>query len=167
MKKLTNWYLNQALSSKVLLVLMASTIVVFLLFEFAIEPWKKSLGNLRSQVNEKAVTVSWMESQYQKNRILITNASRKQTDVKVESKISLITRIEQSAKKQKIYSSIERITPDKAGRVKVWINKGDFKKWIGWIESLKKQNINVESARINQSDKKGPVAINVTFHVSH
>lgn len=164
MKELQNWYLGQSLSSKILLALMVLMMLVFMLFEFAIDPWKANLKTLRSQVNDKASTVVWMEEQYKKNKVLILNFTKKQTNRSSNvNNGSLITRIEQSAKKQKIYSSIERITPDKVGRVKVWINNGDFRKWVGWVETLKAQNINVVNARINQTTKQGPVSINVTF----
>jgi len=166
-KEIFNWYSTQSFSSRILLALMVFMIVVFFLFQFVIDPWKQGLTNLKSQVHSKASTVRWMENEFRKNQNLILTASKKSNKSNSnQSKASLIARIEQSAKKQNIYASIERITPDKAGRVKVWIKDGDFRKWINWVHSLKKQSINVYNARVNQSDKKEPVTINVTFELS-
>ena len=162
MQNAKNWFFSQPFSSQILLTIAAAMLVIFLLVEYAFDPWKQHLSNLRQSVNNDIETVAWMINQARQHQSKISqakNKSNKQTD----NTSSLITRIEQSAKQQKIYSNVERISPDKQGRVKVWINNGNFQQWIRWVEILKSQNIDVVDARVNQSATNAPISINVTF----
>ena len=113
-------------------------------------------------MEDNIATVAWMTNQVQQNKSQITQANSK-SNLPAKNTTSLITRVEQSAKKQKIYSNVERISPDKLGRVKVWINNGNFQQWLKWIDQLKRDNIDVIDARVSQSAAQAPVSINVTF----
>lgn len=162
MQNAKNWFFSQPFSSQILLTIAAAMLVIFLLVEYAFDPWKQHLGNLRQSVNNDIETVAWMVNQARQHQSKISQAKNK-PNKQTDNTSSLITRIEQSAKQQKIYSSVERISPDKQGRVKVWINNGNFQQWIRWVEILKNQNIDVVDARVNQSATNAPISINVTF----
>ena len=162
MQNLKNWFVAQTLSSKVLVSAAGVMIIIFLMVEFAFVPWKAKLNNLRLSVEDNIATVAWMTNQVQQNKSQITQANSK-SNLPAKNTTSLITRVEQSAKKQKIYSNVERISPDKLGRVKVWINNGNFQQWLKWIDQLKRDNIDVIDARVSQSAAQAPVSINVTF----
>jgi type II secretory pathway component PulM len=111
-----------------------------------------------------------MERQINQNQSLIKasqltekGSSKSKTS---NAKGSLITQIERSAKQVQIYSSIERISPDKTGRVKVWLNNGNFSLLLTWIESLKKNGIDIVDVRANQLELNSSVSITVTFQLS-
>ncbi|MGH1428465.1 MAG: type II secretion system protein GspM [Arenicella sp.] len=161
MNDVKNWYFNQTLSGQVLLAVMVLLIVLLSLFELVIEPWQQRITQSRLQVADKVETVQWMEEQVRINRSLIKSKPAK-TNVQL-SNGSLITKIEQSAKKAKIYSSIERISPDRVGRVKVWINNGDFSVWLRWVEAMKKQGIDLVEARVSQLERNDAVNITASF----
>jgi len=112
MQNAKNWFFSQPFSSQILLTIAAAMLVIFLLVEYTFDPWKLHLSNLRQSVNNDIETVAWMLSQSRQHQSKISqakNKSNKQTD----NTSSLITKIEQSAKQQKIYSNVERISPDK------------------------------------------------------
>ena len=162
MKNFKNWFFSQSFSSQILLSAAGIMTIIFLLVTYAFDPWKQHLNTFRQSVNDQIATVAWMTSQVQQNKLQISQSKSKPSK-QTGNASSLITRIEQSAKRQKIYSSVERISPDKLGRVKVWINNGNFQQWLKWVEHLKTQDIDVIDARVNQVVANAPVSINVTF----
>jgi len=161
MSDLKKWYLAQPASSQILVGLAAFLLFAFILYEYLIDPWKNNLHNLRESVEADTQTAAWMESEYQKYERVITQ-SRQKTPTQ-QQQGSLITRVEQSARNQNIDSSIERISPDKVGRVKVWMNNANFSTWLIWVEQLKLEGIDVYDARITQANREAQVVINVTF----
>lgn len=167
MNDLKKWFFSQTKSTRTLILAALALIVVLSIFEFIVNPWKQNLNSMRVQVEDKVDIVAWLEQKVKSNKALIQTV-KKQGDKATASSnnSSLITKIEQSAKNMKIYSSIERISPDKVGRVKVWINKGDFALLLKWIESLKPQSIDVFDARVSKIEDDSPVAIIVTFKSS-
>ena len=170
MSDLKKWFMAQTDSSKVLVV-VASILLIFLMgLEWVFDPWKQKLNTLRLQLDDKVTTIAWMERQINQNQSLIKasqltekGSSKSKTS---NAKGSLITQIERSAKQVQIYSSIERISPDKTGRVKVWLNNGNFSLLLTWIESLKKNGIDIVDVRANQLELNSSVSITVTFQLS-
>ena len=162
MNELKHWFLKQSTSSKLLVSIAVFLTIALMVLEWVIEPWLQKVDSARLQVEDKIEIVAWMEKQANQNRNLIRSLQSK-SNTKNVNKGSLITQIEQSAKRLKVYSQVERISPDKAGRVKVWINNGDFALLLKWIESLKGQSIDVVDLRVNQLEANNPVAMTVVF----
>ncbi len=165
MQNLKQWFFSQPLTSQMLYAGVVVMMVIFLFFEFAFDPWKAHINNLNQRVDNSISTVAWMESQLKENQSIIARSANA-TPGKSQAEGSLITRIEQSAKKQKMYDRIARITPAKTGRVKVWLNNGNFQQWLVWVEVLKREGVDVVNARVNQSSPKSPIAITTTFSAS-
>ena len=164
MSDLKKWYFSQTTLGQFLLAAMALLILILLVFELLIDPWQQRITQSRLQVADKVETVKWMENQVRINQSLIRSKPTKKNNQ--SSNGSLITKIEQSAKRVKIYSSIERISPDRVGRVKVWINNGDFSVWLKWVETLKKQGIDIIEARVSQLQRNDAVNITASFQTS-
>lgn len=169
MSDFKRWFFSQSMSSQLLLSVTAVLIIVLMMLEFIFDPWQQRINLSRSQVEDKVETIQWMQAQAKNNKSVIAAASSKSSNdaVSSSSKSSLITRIEQTSKRIKIYSSIERISPDKAGRVKVWINNADFNLWLKWVETIKSQGINMVETRISQLEENDAVNITASFQSSN
>lgn len=167
MSEIKNWYMGQPRNSKFLLAVAFILIVISLFLKVIVEPWNQKLESLKSEVEDKTEVVAWMDQQIKKNKPLIqyalSNKDAKPVNGQSNSRGSLMAQIEQSAKKMRIYSSIQRISPDKVGGVKVWIDKGDFPLYLKWIETLKKKGVNVTEVRATQSKASSKLSVTATF----
>lgn len=162
MKPIHKWYLEQTDKGRVLVAIATVMLLYFIFIELIYGTWKREFSNLEYEVQEKVETVAFMQAEIQKNRSLLESA-KNQSNASKRNGRSFISVIEDSAKKYKIYSSIERISPDKSGRVKVWINNANFEFWLKWVEKLKSSGIDVHSARINQLAPNDKVTLTATF----
>ena len=164
MSQVYKWYMEQTITGRVLLAVAALMLVYFILTKLIYAPWKNQLANLQDEVETKAIDVAWMETQLKKHRSVLQSAiQKKDNNSRSTGGRSFISIIERSAKQNKIYSSIERISPDKADRVQVWINNANFEQWLKWIEKLKGQGVDVYNVRINQLSPNEKVTMVATF----
>ena len=166
MSDVKKWLSSQSMSSQFLIGMAVALIVILLWLEFVFDPWQRKINLSRSQVEDKVETIQWMQAQAKKNKRVITAAGSKPSNG-AKPRSSLITRIEQTSKRIKIYSSIERISPDKSGRVKVWINNADFNLWLKWVETIKPQGIDMVEARVSQLEENDAVNITASFQSSN
>lgn len=167
MSEIKNWYRAQPRNSRLLIALALALLVIVLLLECVIVPWNQKLNSLRVEVEDKTEVVAWMNKQINKNKSLIqyslANKGASSVSRGSSSRGSLMAQIEQSSKQIRIYSSIQRISPDKVGGVKVWIDKGNFPLFLKWVESLKQKGVEVTDVRASQLKQNGKVSITATF----
>jgi len=162
MKSLLKWYLEQTKQGKILIAIAIFMLVYFLVVKVVYSPWKEHLSSIHNEVVEKLETVSFMTQQVQKNKRLIQQGLNKEAPTGA-SHISLITLIERSAKQKGLYSSIQRISPDSKGRVKVWSNNINFQVWLTWVERLESLGIDIHSVRFNQMNTDEKVSMVATY----
>lgn len=161
--QVSKWYFEQTISSRILVAIAAAMVVLFVLIKLIYTPWKNHLNDLEFEVKQKSETVAIMESQLKKYAAIIKanqSPDKNQSSVKGGS---FISQIERSAKEHKLYSSIERISPDKVGRVKIWMNQANFDAWLKWLEKIKYQGIDVYDVRITQLNPQDKVNLRATF----
>lgn len=158
MNALAGRFKNLSQRERSVLLLGGIASVFILLYSLVWEPWQDELNRLRTQVPVKRETLAWMQQQTRDIGPLIKKANQEQQS----SSAPLLTVIEKSARDSKINPYIRRMAPGEGEQVKIWLTEADFDKWLLWLESLRKQGIEVESATVNRA-KTNKVTIRMTL----
>ena len=158
MTQLGNRFRNLSQRERAVLLFGGIASIFILLYSLVWEPWQDELARLRTQVPVKRETLAWMEQQTRNLGPLIKKAN----EGKQPNKAPLLTLIEQSARQSKMNPYIRRMAPGEGEQVKIWMTEADFDKWLIWLEVLRKQGVEVESATVNRA-KDNKVTIRMTL----
>ena len=159
MNQMARRFKNLSQRERAVLVLGGIASLFIVLYSMVWEPWQDELNRLRVQVPLKQETLAWMQQQTRDLGPLIKKAGQRTQS----SNTPLLTVIEQSARQSKINPYIRRMAPGEGDQVKIWLTEADFDKWLFWLESLRKQGIEVESATVN----RGPRTDTTVLHDLH
>ncbi|MFC1681500.1 type II secretion system protein GspM [Pseudomonadota bacterium] len=158
MTQLGNRFKNLSQRERVVLLFGGIASIFILLYSLVWEPWQDELTRLRTQVPVKRETLAWMEQQTRNLGPLIKKANAGNQS----NQAPLLTLIEQSARQSKMNPYIRRMAPGEGEQVKIWMTEADFDKWLIWLEVLRKQGVEVESATVNRA-KDNKVTIRMTL----
>ena len=136
------------LSGRERLVLLGGGAAALLLLGYALvwQPWQDELNRLRLQVPAKEADLRWMKEQADRVRPLLRrNGTRRANET------PLLTVVEQSARSADLREVIRRMGPGETEhQVRVWLTEADFNRWLGWLEALRDQGVEVVAATVNR-----------------
>jgi general secretion pathway protein M len=158
MTQLVRKFRNLSQRERAILVFGGIASAFILIYSLVWEPWQDELARLRTQVPVNQETLDWMQKQTRDIGPLIQKANQQ----KQSSNAPLLTVIEKSARQSKINPYIRRMAPGEGEQVKIWMTEADFDKWLIWLEALRKQGVEVESATVNRA-KDDKVTIRMTL----
>jgi len=158
MTQLVSKFRNLSQRERAILVFGGIASAFILIYSLVWEPWQDELARLRTQVPVKQETLDWMQKQTRDIGPLIEKANQQ----KQSGNAPLLTVIEKSARQSKINPYIRRMAPGEGEQVKIWMTEADFDKWLIWLEALRKQGVEVESATVNRA-KDNKVTIRMTL----
>ncbi len=147
-----------AAREKTLVITGLITILATVLYIAVLEPRYQRLNTLRLQVPARHQDLMWMQQQVSQFKSLLVNGRTSGN----RQKLPLLTIIERTATQSGLRTSINRMQPSERGQVRVWFDDVYFDPWLRWLETLRKQKIEVFAASITRAgDQK--VNIRVTL----
>lgn len=158
MKGLQQTWYGISPRERLMVALGALGMVAILGYALVWQPWQEALTRLRGQVPAKQETLAWMQAQSQTLQPLLARAKQRSP----ADAAPLLTVVERSAKQANVHDTIRRMSPGEENQVKVWLTDADFDKWLQWLETLRRQRVEVVSANINRS-APNKVTIRVTL----
>lgn len=119
-------------------VLIIGAICLLILFGYAVvwEPHQKAMNGLRAQIDAKQQDLAWMQQAANSiNQLRAGSGGRKGN-----SKASLLTIVDSSAKQNQLGPAVKRVQPDGQQRVQVWLEKASFDDLMRWVDRLNRQH---------------------------
>lgn len=147
------------------LILMFGGIIVsmILLYALLFQPWYKALNSMESALPDLRTDLIWMRQQSS----ALKNGSVKSGAPKLQGQAqSLLSVVEQTAKRAKVSKSIQQMTPAQDNsEVRVVLDRVNFNQWLRWIDDLyKRYGVDVKQVSAERDDDEPNVAeVRVTF----
>ena len=149
----------QSLGRRERLIVIVGAALTLIILGYALvwEPWHRRLGQLRVQVPSKQETLAWMTREAAR----IEPLARRRAQTRGEA-LPILTVIEQSATRAELRDAIRRMQPAEDDQVRVWLSDAHFDPWLQWVETLKREGIEVVEATVNRAPQN-TVNIRATF----
>ncbi len=140
--------------------LIALTLMIFYLAVW--QPISRHYTQLEQRVTQQRETLRWMEQM--QPRILALRGASPPT---VASGQSLLTVIDQTAKRNQLGSVVKRIEPAGQSTARVWVEQAQFDSLVLWFDMLQKNyGIRVHNITMEREAIPGSVSARITFEGS-
>ena len=153
----------QQLESREQFILMGGGVIVVLILLYALiwQPWHKSIESMQKSIQTMRSDLVWVR-QYAP---IIKSGGQGVNKNTKGSDQSLLSVIESTAKRGKVHTAIQQMTPSSENKVRVVLEDANFNHWVKWIEVLSAQyGVAVEQASADRNDDKpNVVEVRVTF----
>ena len=145
-----------------LMVGVAGLVILFGVLYFAmVEPFFGRLGRYRQEVPEKRDLLVWMQDKDQEIRALRATGAGASG---AKSGGSVMVVIDQTAQKQGLSKSLNRIEPEGENGAKVWLEDLAYDDLMLWLQLLEtKQGIRVTAFSAEPDDGSGYVKARITL----
>ncbi|MBL1259106.1 MAG: type II secretion system protein M [Thiotrichaceae bacterium] len=108
---------------------------------------------MREVVSEQRVASQWMESAAQEALMLRKGGNQKRV---ANNGASLLSLVDQTAKRSGLGGAITRIEPDGSDKVRIRLERVNFDKMMRWLEALQtKHVVSIDSITIDQHQDNG------------
>jgi general secretion pathway protein M len=147
------------------LVLAIGGIVVSLILMYAllVQPWHKALNHMEAALPGLRTNLIWMRQQSQ----AMKTGSIKQSAPKLQGQgQSLLSVVEQTAKRAKVSKAIQQMTPaQNSTEVRVVLDGVNFNQWLRWVDELyKRYGVDIKQVTAERDEDEPNIAeIRVTF----
>jgi len=116
---------------------------------------------MRDVVSEQHEVSQWMESSAQE-ALMLRKAGGK-TPV-ANSGASLLSLVDQTAKRNGLGSAMTRVEPDGSDKVRIRLERVNFDKMMSWLESLQtKHAVSIDSITIDQHQDSGMANVRLSL----
>ena len=154
-----------ALQARERLVLGVGAILVgaIIFYALILGPWHLALNNMTTALPKMRENLVWMRTQAEALENGDINRDASQFNGGDQSLLSIV---EQTAKRAGIQGAIQQLVPGKKGsEVRVVMGDAEFNKWLAWIDVLYKQyGVDIEQVVTEREDERpNIVEIRATF----
>ncbi|MDJ0807231.1 MAG: type II secretion system protein M [Gammaproteobacteria bacterium] len=147
------WWLSRTPQDKLALIVTAAAVTVLLLYLLIWLPFEKSVDKKADLVESQRATLLWMRESAAEINLL---KERAKVNRRSGSNEALLTLVDRTAKKNQLRQFIQRLKPDGARTVQIWVEQAPFDSLIQWLGILVNQyGILLESVSIERQDKPG------------
>lgn len=154
------WFENLQPLERIYVIGGGIAMVVFLLYLMVWMPLGNKVKTSRETVAQQRQDVEWMRAAGEQVRKLGLNRPANN----INRNRSLLAVVDQDIQAAQLKGALQRMEPDGAQSVKIWISKGSFDALIGMLGKLETtQGISVKSLSINPTDTQGLVDARVTL----
>ncbi|VAW85976.1 hypothetical protein MNBD_GAMMA17-1102 [hydrothermal vent metagenome] len=116
---------------------------------------------MREVVSEQRVVSQWMESAAQEVLILRKGGNQKHV---VNSGASLLSRVDQTARRSGLGSAMTRVEPDGSDKVRIRLERVNFDKMMRWLEELQtKHAVSIDSITVDQHQENGMANVRLSL----
>lgn len=149
------WFTALAPRERVLLLLGAACVTVFVYYAAIWAPLAAGIKHRRQQIERLQSLVTWLDNAAQRAQAL--RASRTGTAPTGQDR-SLLSVINQSSKNAGLGQAVTRIQPSGNDHIRVWLQGSSFNTLVRWLDSLRSHfGVSVTSASISATDQPGRV----------
>jgi general secretion pathway protein M len=146
-------------------VLSLGGVAVALIFFYSLiwRPWHLAIDHMERVVQPLRTNLVWMRQQSEN---LKASGGAGQAKAYQGANQSLLSVVEQTAKRAKVSSSIQQMVPAQNGNeVRVVLEDVNFNQWIRWIDDLfKRYGVDIKQVSAERDDDKPNTAeVRVTF----
>lgn len=135
-------------------------LLLFVLYMAVWAPLSNNLKSSRETVAQQRQDLEWMRAASEQVQKLGLNRSTNRGS----RNRSLLAVVDQEIQAAQLKGPLQRMEPDGAQSVKIWINKGAFDSLIGMLGKLEtEQGISVKSLSINPTDTQGLIDARITL----
>lgn len=163
MEEIKNYWNGLQARERLILIFGGLIVSMILLYALLFQPWHKALSHMETALPGLRANLVWMRQQ----SVALKSGSVKQSAPKLQGQgQSLLSVVEQTAKRVKISNSIQQMTPaQNDSEVRVVLDGVNFNHWLKWIDDLYKRfGVDVKQVTAERDDDKPNVAeIRVTF----
>lgn len=154
------WFENLQPLERIYVIGGGIAMVVFLLYLMVWMPLGNKVKTSRETVAQQRQDVEWMRAAGEQVRKLGLNRPANN----INRNRSLLAVVDQDIQAAQLKGALQRMEPDGAQSVKIWISKGSFDALTGMLGKLETtQGISVKSLSINPTDTQGLVDARVTL----
>jgi len=116
---------------------------------------------MREVVSEQRVMSQWMETAAQEAAVLRKGGGQKRT---TSSGGSLLSLVDQTAKRSGLGGAVTRVEPDGNDKVRIRLERVNFDKMMGWLESLQtKHGVSIDSITVDQHQDSGMANVRLSL----
>lgn len=150
-----DWWLSLRPREQLIVIVGSGAIVIALIFLIVIEPFLEESASLSKRIEAKHQDLTWMQQASKEIETIIGTAKGRRPG---GNRQSLLSVIDNSARRNRIRKPIQRMEPEGSNGVKVWIENAEFDKLIVWLGQLdEKHGVNVTRATISRKNSPGLV----------
>ena len=150
-----DWWMSLRPREQLILIVGSGALLIALIFLMVIEPFLEQSAMLSKRIEAKHQDLTWMQQAKKEIEILGGTSNGGKPG---RSKQSLLSVIDNSARRNRIRKPIQRMEPEGSNGVKLWIENAEFDSLIVWLGQLnEKHGVNVTRATISRRDSPGLV----------
>ena len=140
-------------------------IALILIFSYAgvWQPLQKNVANLENQGEQQRALKRWMNQAAAEVKQLQGSGASTQ----VRDGRSLLSVVDQTAKRSGLGSGLKRLEPNGQTAVKVWLEQVKFDDMARWLNQLQTKNgLRVDSITIDRQDEPGRINARITLEAA-
>ncbi len=155
-EQLTEYWDGLQPRERIMLLFGGVAVLLALLYFLLWQPVMNARMQMQQEVQQQRVLLQWMKDAASEAKLLrgVSGQSGKAKGLGGQSLLSLV---DESAKKQGLGGAMKRVEPD-GKQVRIWFEGAGFDQLIGWLEKISKENgVRVVSATVERADVAGLV----------
>jgi general secretion pathway protein M len=122
------------------------------------QPWQRALGDLRQAVANQRRDLAWMQQAVMEVKQLGTAATGAATKPTGAPGQSLLTLVDQSAKKAGLGTVLKRVEPQGSEQLRVQLEGVGFDELIRWLGTLEREYaVRIDTATVDRRSESGRV----------
>jgi len=156
------WWLGLQASERRTLAIGGAVLLVMAVYFGVWVPLQNDITRLEKQVKEQQAVKRWME-QASQQALRLKGSSAGNSQV-ARSGRSLLSLVDQAAKRGRLSDNLKRLEPDGSSAVKVWLEQASFDDMMKWLVSLeKKHGLKITTITIDRQADSGRVNARMTL----
>lgn len=158
------WLAGLEPRERLLVIVAAVALILFLLFVLVLQPLHSSYNNLRASVAEQRETAQWMAQSARNFSQLKRNRG---APVKGLGGRSLLAVTDSTARAGGLGPALQRVEPEGSNGVRVWLEDAAFDDLVRWLARLgSAHGVYVDSLTLERSDAAGRVDTRLTLQAT-
>ncbi|MES9855579.1 MAG: type II secretion system protein M [Sedimenticola sp.] len=150
------WFDALVLREKLMLVVSTLFLLLMLLYSTVWRPLGTKVETLQSTVGTQKEQVAWMKNAVKELQQLRQQQGSPSTG-EGENYPSLLTHVDQSAKRSEMSSAITQVEPTSDSEVQVRLESAHFNTMMEWLILLNEEGVVVDSVSLASADGNGRV----------
>lgn len=149
-------------NERLMIMVAGGLLLIFLIYSVLWEPYTDKVQRLEKNIVEQKELVQWLSQSAQEVKKLRAQSTGNGAGRRGGQ--SLLSLIDQTAKRANLGSSVKRVEPDGSDRVRVWLERAAFDDVARWLEQVEKDYaLNIETAIVDNDDNPGRVSARIVF----
>ena len=151
MSKVTDWLASKEPRERLILISGAILLCLFLIYSLIMQPLTSGLDKRERLLEQQRETLAWMKQSAGEIKTLRSFSSNKSG---ANSKQSLLSTVDRTAKTVLPREAIRRVEPQGNNQVQLWVEKAPFDPLLQWISTLQQRYaITVSSISIDRQEQ--------------